>query len=50
MNIQIRNRVRGDKRGRVVESYSYGELEDMRDNQSKSKNKPQYRRQGRGGR
>ena len=49
-NIQIRNRVRGDKRGRVVESYSYGELEDMRDNQSKSKNKPQYRRQGRGGR
>jgi len=49
-NIQIRNRVRGDKRGRVVESYSYGELEDMRDNQSKSKNKPQYRRQGRSGR
>lgn len=49
-NIQIRNRVRGDKRGRVVESYSYGELEDMRDNQSKSKNKPQYRRQGRNGR
>lgn len=49
-NIQIRNRVRGDKRGRVIESYSYGELEDMRDNQSKSKKKPQYRRQGRGGR
>lgn len=49
-NIQIRNRVRGDKRGRVVESYTYKEFEDMRDNRPKSKKKPQYRRQGRGGR
>ena len=49
-NIQIRNRVRGDRRGRVVESYTYKEFEDMRNNQSKSKKKPQYRRQGRGGR
>lgn len=49
-NIQIRNRVRGDKRGRVVEEYSYDEFEEMREHQSKSKKKMQYRRFGRGGR
>ena len=48
-NIQIRNQVRGDKRGRVVEEYSYDELQEMRDNKSKHQ-KPRYRRTGRDGR
>ena len=42
-NIQIRNQVRGDKRGRVVEEYSYEDLEELRNTHSKSRKK-NYRR------
>ena len=47
-NIQIRNQIRGDRRGRIVEEYSYDELQEARKN--KSKNQKPYRRSGRGGR
>ena len=42
-NIQIRNQVRGDKRGRVVEEYSYEDLEELRNTHSKPRKK-NYRR------
>lgn len=49
-NIQIRNKVRGDKRGRVVEESSYDELESRRQNELKQGKKFKGRRRGYDGR
>ncbi|MBP5215922.1 MAG: MBL fold metallo-hydrolase [Alphaproteobacteria bacterium] len=52
-NIEIRRQIRGGKKGHMVESYSYSEIKNLRDNKSKSKNKGKFNRQGgkgRGGR
>lgn len=50
-NIEIRRQVRGDKKGRRIERYSYNEVKKIRDDRSKSKNNIKYiRRGGRKGR
>ncbi len=49
-NIEIRNRIHGDRRGRITESYSYAQVKAIRDNKSKSKNKKKFNHKSRGGR
>lgn len=49
-NIEIRNRVRGDKRGLHTESYSYQQIKSIRDEKPKSKQNKKFIRRGRGGR
>ena len=49
-NIEIRNKVRGDRRGRITESYSYSQIKALRDEKSKSKTKKKFNRRERGGR
>lgn len=49
-NIEIRNRVRGDKRGLHTESYSYQQIKSIRDEKPKSKQNKKFIRRSRGGR
>ncbi len=49
-NIEIRNKIRGDRRGRRTESYTYGQIKALREEKSKSKHKKKFNRKERGGR
>lgn len=49
-NIEIRNKIRGDRRGRRTESYSYAQIKAIRDDKPKSKQKKKFNRKERGGR
>ena len=51
-NIAIRNQIRGDRRGRITEDYSYSQIKAIREEKSKSRNKKKFMRprKSRGGR
>jgi len=46
-NIAIRNQIRGDRRGRITEDYSYSQIKALREEKSKSKQKKRYSRKSR---